>query len=398
MKNKSNIKVAVLIGQLAYVGGVGIAAVNEVRELRKLGVEAELVVIFKKKEFEWVKTFGTEDIPVVFLSDRLPRFFRLDFKIPGFSFFSFFHISSIFWAPLVIGKYKVIIVHETYNCFSAIACAKLLNIKLLAYLWDPISYIIPRIYKKRIPSFLFSTVVFITKAVDRFIIKNSDLVILGSGLHEKLIEEILPSQKIVKIPVGTKVLKKVDFKREPLIVALTKWDKGKNPEFLLKIAVRLKNQFKFIIAGNWADQKQKKEFEHQIGRMRLSEKVFVVGKVTEEEKFKLFSQARVLVHPVVEAFGMMALESAGCGCPFIIPKGSGVTELFTDKEHGFFLNEGNLESFIEKTNLLLSSQKTSALMGQKAYNTAIAYSWESHAHQIKKALETVFENEKSKKN
>ncbi len=394
---KSNIKVAVLVGQLAYIGGVGIAAVNEVRGLRKLGIDAELVVLFRKKEFEWVKTFEAGDIPVIFLSDRLPKFFRLNFKIPFFAFFSFFHISAIFWAPLVIGKYDVIIAHETYNCFSAIVCAKLLKIKLMAYLWDPVSYIVPRVYKKKIPSFLFSAVVFISKAVDRFIIKNSDLVILGSGLHEKLVKEIISPKKIIKIPVGTKVLKKVNFEREPIVIALTKWDKGKNPEFLLEIAKKLKGQFKFIIAGNWTDQKQKEEFEQKIGEMELTEKVFVAGKVTEEEKFKLFSQARVLVHPIVEAFGMMALEAAACGCPFLIPKGSGVTELFINKEHGFFLNEGDLEAFIEKTNQALSNQKASALMGEKAYNCATAYSWESHACKIKKAVEAVFENEENKK-
>ncbi len=390
-------KIAILVGQMTYLGGVGITAVNEVRELRRLGLEAELVVIFRKKEFDSIKIFEAEDIPVVFLSDRLPKFFRLNFKIPGFSFFSFFHISSIFWAPLVIGKYEVIIAHETYSCFSAIACARLLKIKLLAYLWDPVSYIVPRVYKKKIPPFLFSAVIFILKAVDRFIIENSDLIILGSGLHEKLVKEIASPQKIIKIPVGTNVLKKVNFNREPLVIALTKWDKGKNPEFLLKIARKLKSPFKFIIAGNWVDLGQKEEFEQKLIKMGLSKKVFVKGKVTEGEKFKLFSRARVLVHPIVEAFGMMVLEAAGCGCPFIIPKGSGVTELFTDNEHGFFPNEGDLKAFAEKTNQALSDQKTSALMGEKAYNSATGYSWESHACKIKKAVETVFKNEESKK-
>lgn len=389
--NKSNIKLAVLIGQLSYVGGVGIASVNEVRELRKLGIEAELVVLFRKNEFEWRETFEATDIPVVFLSDCLPKFLRINFKIPGFSFFSFFHLSSIFWAPLVMKKlkYDVILVHETYNCFSAIACAKLLKIKLLTYFWDPVSYIVPRVYKEKIPSWIFPAVEYISKLNDRLIIRNSDFVLLGSGLHEKFVKEIVASEKVIKIPVGTKVLKKVNFDREPLVVALTKWDRGKNPGFLLELAKELKGKFKFIIAGNWSDLKQKDEIEKNIGEMGLSGKVFMIGKVTEEEKLKLFSQARVLIHPIVEAFGMMALEAAGCGCPFIIPKGSGVTELFSDKEHGFFPDEGDLKVFVEKANLLLNSKGTSALMGEKAYNRAINYSWQAHAEKISKLIKEV---------
>ena len=35
---KKKIKIAVLLGQLSYLGGVGFAAVNEVKELRKKGI------------------------------------------------------------------------------------------------------------------------------------------------------------------------------------------------------------------------------------------------------------------------------------------------------------------------------------------------------------------------
>jgi len=79
---------------------------------------------------------------------------------------------------------------------------------------------------------------------------------------------------------------------------------------------------------------------------------------------------------------MMALEAAGCGCPFIIPKNSGVTELFIDKEHGFFVKEGDLNDFVEKISLILGDKNISALLGKKAYNYAAKYSWESHSKSI----------------
>ncbi len=394
MIKKKKIKVAVIIGQMTYIGGVGIAAVNEVRELRKLGVEANLVVIFRKEEFDSIRIFGADDIPVIFLSDSLPKWLRSNFRIPGFSFFSFFHLSSIFWLPFVIKKYKykALVVHETYNSFSAIACARLLKVKLLTYLWDPVSYIIPRIYKRKIPPILFPIILSCSRLIDGFIIKNSNLILLGSGLHEKLVSDIAPASKIIKIPVGTKIQEKIHFNRDPIVIALTKWDKGKNPEFLLEIARKLNGEFKFIIAGNWTDDRQKEEFEKMIETSGLVNIVKVVGKVTEEEKFKLFSQARVLVHPIVEAFGMMALEAAGCGCPFIMPKGSGVTELFIDSKHGYFIPEGDLNTFVSKLNLLINDQKKSAEMGEEAYKMAKNYSWNEHARRINKILNNLFYN------
>ncbi len=202
-------KVAVLVGQLTVLGGVGFAAVNEVRFLRKLGVEAELVVLFRKKKFESIKNFEAEDIPVIFLSDRLPWFLRINFKFPFFSFFSFFHLSSVLWAPFLIDKYQVIVCHETYNCFSAIACAKKTKAKLISFIWDPVSYIIPRIYRPRIPKVFQKVIISLSEIIDRCLIKKSDLILLGSNLHFQLVNSIFPKAKVKILMAGTKILPKV---------------------------------------------------------------------------------------------------------------------------------------------------------------------------------------------
>jgi len=97
-----------------------------------------------------------------------------------------------------------------------------------------------------------------------------------------------------------------------------------------------------------------------------------------------------LVHPIVEAFGMFALEAAGCGCPFIVPNGSGVTELFVNGKQGYFLPEGDLNSFVAKLNLLINNEEKAIRMGQEAYGVAKKYSWEKHAGRVKNALEDLF--------
>jgi glycosyltransferase involved in cell wall biosynthesis len=379
-----SIKVAVLLGQLSVIGGVGIAAVNEVRELRKLGVDAELVILYRKKEFNSIKDFNAFDIPVIFLSDCLPSVLRINFKFPLFSFFSFFHISSIFWAPFLIKKrrYDVILVHETYNCFSAIAAAKLTRAKLVSYLWDPVSYIVPRVYGEKLPKFLLPFLRTFTLFIDKQIFKKSDIVLLGSDLHKETFKSFDNGKPFMILPTGTKVLKTLPQKRNKTIISLTKWDKGKDPEFLLKLAKELKSDFLWLVVGNWSDRNQYREFQKEIKTMGLEGKVKLIGKVTEEEKTKLLSQARVLVHPIVEAFGMFALEAAGCGCPFIIPQNSGVTELFKEGEHGYFPKEGDVVLFSEKLELLLNNEEKALKMGEEAWNQAKKYSWNEHARRL----------------
>lgn len=382
-KNKT-VKLAILIGQLSYYGGVGITAVNEVRELKKLGVQAELVVLYRKIGFDSKKIFGASDIPIIFLSDYLPNFLRINFKFPFFSFFSFFHVSSIFWAPFLIKKhqYDFIIVHETYNCFSAIVSAKFAKAKVISYVWDPISYIVPRIYGKGVLKYFLSPIKTISRFLDGAILKNSDLVFIGSSLHEKLLLSIYSKAKLIKISSATNILKNIPKKRCNFMVALTKWDQGKKPDFLLEVMRRLDDKVELVIAGDWPDSELKKNFERKIKDFKLEGRVKVVGKISEEEKFKLFSQARLLVHPIVEAFGMFALEAAACGCPYILPKNSGVNELFTEGKHAYFPKEGDVNDFVKYIKILLTDEKKAFNMGYEAWKNAHNYSWEVHAEKI----------------
>jgi glycosyltransferase involved in cell wall biosynthesis len=104
--------------------------------------------------------------------------------------------------------------------------------------------------------------------------------------------------------------------------------------------------------------------------------------VDEERKTKLFLSARVLVHPIFEAFGVMGLEAAACGCPLIIPRGSGVSELFEDGVHGFFPKEGDVETFANCLDLLLADERKALKMGEAAWKVAKRYTWEAHARKI----------------
>ena len=387
-------KVAVLIGQLSYYGGVGIAAVNEVRELRQLGVEAELVVIYRKAEYDSGKIYQAEDIPIVFLSDHLPKLLRINFKFPVFSFFSLFHITSILWAPLIVKrlKYKLIIAHETYNCFAAISSAKYSKAKLISYVWDPISYIVPRIYCRGMLKPLLKPVKAVTRLLDWIILKNSDLIFIGSDLHKKRLLSIYDGADYIKIPAATAVMKSIPPKRQDYVIALTKWDQGKKPDFLIEVVKRLDKKTKLVIAGDWSDLNQKRIFEDNIKKNRLDGQITVIGKVSEMDKFKLFSQARVLIHPIVEAFGMFALEAAACGCPYILPRNSGVNELFDEGTHAFFPEEGNVDQFVKYAKVLLDDERLSYKMGREAWKRSRNYSWQEHAKSICGEAEKLFFN------
>jgi len=391
LNNKSKLKIAVIIGELTHIGGVTIAVTKEVENLKKLGFDAELVLLHRNNKYDFREVIGQTNIPIRFLSDDLNIISRFSFRFPFFTFFSFFHLSAILWAPKLIRKYgyNVLLIHETYNCLSGVFCAKHSKAKLISYYWDPVSYIVPRIYGKKFPAILMPLVKKLSSSIDKFILKNSDVILIGSGLHEKLIESLCPSKKIYKIPAGTEVRRTISKKREKIIVSLTKWDRGKRPEFLLDVAKEIKGDFRFFIGGNWTDREQRNEFEEKIKELGLENKIILLGRVSEKEKFLLFAKSRVLIHPIVEAFGMFALEAAACGCPFIIPKKSGVTELFIEGQGGYFPQEGDIKEYVDEVNLLLSDDALAEKMGLMAWKIAKKYTWQAHAEKILSAIENL---------
>jgi glycosyltransferase involved in cell wall biosynthesis/uncharacterized Fe-S cluster-containing radical SAM superfamily protein len=377
-------KVAVLIGQFAQMGGVGVAAIEEVKNLKKLGFDAELLVLMENNKF--IHEDFTRDVPVRWLSREYPFFFKFNFKILFFSFFSLFHLLSPFAALFSLKKreYDYIIAHETYNCFTALSLSKFKKIPYIAFIWDPISYILPRVYSNKPLSIFFPFLKPLAAFLDNKILLNSKKTVVCSKMHLGLLSSITNEEsKIETVYPGNYPLEGIPEKRGDFILALTKWDLGKNPEFLLFVLKKMRHKdVKLVMAGNWVQKDVYSDFLDRARQLGLSGRIEICGRADNELKNKLFSEALVLVHPIVEAFGMMCLEAAGSGCPFIIPQGSGVTELFQDSVSAFFPKEGDSDAYAACIDRLTSDERLAYEMGKKAWETARKYTWADHTQRL----------------
>jgi glycosyltransferase involved in cell wall biosynthesis len=84
---------------------------------------------------------------------------------------------------------------------------------------------------------------------------------------------------------------------------------------------------------------------------------------------------------------MIPLEAAAHGCPIIIPKRAGVTDLFTDGIHGFFPDEGDVEGFAVSAAKLVANERLAWKMGYDAWNAAKEHTWDNHAKTLAAVLE-----------
>jgi len=392
MSNNIMLKIGVLIDQLS-LGGVTKIASEEVRYLKKLGYKVDLLVLLRTKQKKVINLIDSE-IKIKFLSDKFPKIFRRYFKFPFFYYFSSFHITSPFVINRAIRKndYDLIIAHGTYTCLSAIGLFKKVKVPFIAYIWDPVSYILRRVYSNTRLRFFFPILKPIAYFVDNIIVKNSIATVTGSEVHYKNLKSF-DENKIFIVYPGCKEINNYNNNKEKFILSVTRWDFGKKPEFLLEVMKRLKNEYNLIVAGGWLRDKQKSKFEKAIITENLSNKVKVLGYVSNNKLERLFSKAKVLIYPNFEAFGLTGLEAASFGCPIIFPKGSGVTDLYEHGKQGFFPEEGNVDEFVKYLNIILYDDDLALEMGKSAFKIAKNYTFYEHAKNLSKIIKKSFERE-----
>lgn len=72
-----------------------------------------------------------------------------------------------------------------------------------------------------------------------------------------------------------------------------------------------------------------------------------LGRVSDEQKAKLMSEAKAFIHPQVEDLGITPIESMASGRPVIAYGVGGVTETVVPQKTGLFFKEQNWESLLD---------------------------------------------------
>lgn len=388
-----DIKIGILIDRL-IPGGAEKIAIKEVQTFRKLGYDATLIVINRAKK----EGLGEEpykdlmsSIPVTYLSDRIPRFLRFSFKFPFFSFLSLFHITYAIMIPFKIKKkeFDIIISHGTYTCFTAMAIARLIDIPYIAYIWDPIDYILQKAYKSGPIRFFRPLLLLLAKYVDKKIVDEAKALLVGGSAHNEYFARI-SNQKINIVPPSYDPIETIRDKKSDYFLAVTAWKKGKDPEYFLHLLQLIPN-LKLVIAGGWLSVTYQEEFRRNVKNHNLSHRIQIVGYVTEQELIKLYSDAIALIQINDDrGFGMPALEAAACGCTFIIPKGQGVCQLFQNGFDGFYTNEKDTDNIVKLLKLLNENEETALYMGRCAWETVRRkYSWEKHVLELLRIIHPI---------
>lgn len=378
-------KIGILIDRL-NVGGVEKTAIQEVIAMKKLGKDVSLLVLSRKAVVKGAHEDLLERVSVEYLDDKLPKVLRFSFKFPVFAFFSFFHVSYALLLPIFVKKsdYDYIVSHGSYTTITALLLKWFRGIPYSTYFWDPISYIVPRVYKDKLPGLVLKLFVVFAKSLDKLLVRNADVIFTAGDTHnEYFVNECgCSEEKIIVVNPGTPLGKPISEKQGHVLMVTT-WKAGKHPEYVFEI-IREVPKVKIKMVGGWIGKSMLERFRREMKRLGFDKNIELFGEANEEQLAKLYPKALVhLTTNLEKGFGMPTLEAAACGTTFIVPLGSGVCSVFEDTVDGFFTEEKNTKEIASKISLLMNDEKKAIEMGLSAYNKVKeGFSWEAHAKKI----------------
>jgi glycosyltransferase involved in cell wall biosynthesis len=382
MKNEDSPRIGVLMDKLVF-GALPRIAREEVNNLQRLGLNTSLLLI-KRGEIDYeIKNLKTD-----FLEDQSSILSKMGLRVPGFSFFSAFH----FVAPMLALKFKIkpnlLISHGTYTCFTAYSLRKTKGIPYFAYIYDPMTYILRKVYSDASLRYVLAFLLPLANKLDRLIVNSSEGVILLSKHHLTSIKQMTDKPVHIVYP-GTDVAERIPSERGNYLLTVARWERGKNPFFLLALLKNLRQKgvrATLLMDGPWKPPSLRAEFLQRVKKDGLQSDVSLIGPSGRDALSRLYMRARALIHPTEEAFGMTGLEAAAHGAPIIFPRGSGVTDLFTHGVQGFFPKEGDLDEFASGVQKLTLDERLAWRMGQAAWDVAKNFTWEKHARTLSEVL------------
>lgn len=204
---------------------------------------------------------------------------------------------------------------------------------------------------------------------------RAEIMNIGLG-SENTIEIVHPG-------IHTKLYKNWKKTVHPSLVYVGRLKPYKNLDTALLAFAEIKKKqpkAQFSIAGTGESKKSLVKLVNTLG---LQDSVHFLGKITDEEKAKLFAQSWVAVQPsFVEGWGITVIEANACGTPVVASNVKGLRDSVVDQSTGILVPlKDTAEMSAAILSLFRSSRKRTAMSGA-AKKWAHHFDWKKSAEEM----------------
>jgi glycosyltransferase involved in cell wall biosynthesis len=114
------------------------------------------------------------------------------------------------------------------------------------------------------------------------------------------------------------------------------------------------------------------------------------GFVSEQEKYRVYQEARVVVQPSMkEGWGLTTIEAQSLGTPVVCADAPGLREAVVNGSTGYLYPYGDIEVMAERILVLLEDDATWKRFSRAATRWADTFSWEGSARKLENILEQI---------
>jgi UDP-glucose:(heptosyl)LPS alpha-1,3-glucosyltransferase len=203
------------------------------------------------------------------------------------------------------------------------------------------------------------------------------------------------------------------------------WDRGRfGSEACSKLRIQARhelqlrtNDFVLLLIGNDLNNKGLRCLLEAAGQLRTPElRILVVGDDTSAPYVNpiqrtglagrvqflplrrdvefYYAAADTYVGPSLhDAFAMPPLEAMACGLPVIVSRQAGVSEVITHESDGYILeNPQDAAALASMIRNLYNDAELRKRLGENASRTALKYTWDRNADQLREVFEGILEN------
>lgn len=206
----------------------------------------------------------------------------------------------------------------------------------------------------------------VKQRLKRIILENADVVFANSNYTKELFLESYSAKKVVVIHPPVKYVDRhVDVENEKknyVLLSIGRIIERKGFQYAIDAMselIKAYPQLKYYIAGDgpYADTLKQKTIE-----LGLEEHVFLLGRISEEEKDRLYRECDCFIMPSytikedaeVEGFGIVFIEANMYGKYVIGTREGGIPDAIIEGKTGSFVKSQDVDSLIEKINKIYS--------------------------------------------
>jgi glycosyltransferase involved in cell wall biosynthesis len=224
------------------------------------------------------------------------------------------------------------------------------------------------------------------------------LIAVGNETVKVAIEKGFSRKKIIFIPNGVDTEKHLvkcerkdleeiigtSIENKKVLLTSGRLAKRKGVAWFIKnVMPKISNDFIYIVAGDGPD---KENIEKAIKEGKLTEKVFMLGYVSDKNRNILLCKADLFVQPNIkiigdmEGFGISVIEAGACRLPVLASNLEGLKDAIKDGQNGFLVEHENAVAFAGKINELFLTENPRDKFGQSVRDFVIEnYKWENIA-------------------